>query len=136
MTKLKVDMVSRELGRHKGDPAHLIMDAKMVERAVASARSIAAHCGYSVAVFDSEGEEIVSRMIEHIFANMESPAIDLLSDFRDEYTATGSRVTEMHINDPSVKGAGAVLALSTSLRREPPATVRVSGIAIELKVKS
>jgi len=133
MTKLKVDMVSHELGRHKGDPAHLIMDAKMVERAVASARAIAAHCGYSVSVFDSEGEEIVSRMIEHIFSNMHSPAVDLLSDYRDDYTASGGRITEMHINDP--KGKGAVLQLTTSLRREPPSTVRVSGINVSIETK-
>lgn len=127
MTKLKVDMVSRELGRHKGDLAYLIMDANMVERAIVSARAIAAHCGHSVAVFDEEHDHIVDRMIEHISSNMHTPAIDLLSDFRDEYTASGSRITEM-----SMKDTGAVLQLIVSLRREPPATVRVSGITVNI----
>lgn len=134
MTKLKVEMVSRDLGRHKGDPAHLLLDAKMIERAIASARAIASHCGYSVSVFDSQGEQIVDRMIEHIQSNMHTPAIDLLSDYKDEYTASGSRVTEMHIDNPN--GSKAVLNLTVSLRREPPATVRVSSIAVELKPKS
>lgn len=131
MTKLKVDMVSRELGRHKGDLAHLIMDANMVERAITSARMIAAHCGHSVTVFDEEHDHIVDRMIEHISANMHTPAVDLLSDFRDEYTASGSRITEM-----SLKGSSAILQLTVSLRREPPATVRVSGITINIVQKA
>lgn len=133
MTKLKVDMVSRELGRHKGDPAHLLMDANMVERAIASARAIAAHCGYSTSAFDSEGPEIVDRMIEHIFATMTSPAIDLLSDFRDEYVASGSRLSELHLKDASQTPG--VLTLTATLRREPPAIVRVASINIELKDK-
>ncbi|MNC36958.1 hypothetical protein D3C75_855040 [compost metagenome] len=131
MTKLKVDMVSRELGRHKGDLAHLIMDANMVERAITSARMIAAHCGHSVAVFDEEHDHIVDRMIEHIASNMHTPAVDLLSDFRDEYTASGNRITEM-----SLKGTPAILQLTVSLRREPPATVRVSSIAINIVQKA
>ena len=130
MTKLKVDMVSRELGRHKGDLAHLIMDANMVERAIVSARTIAAHCGYSVAVFDSEHDSIVGRMIEHISSTMHTPAVDLLSDFRDEYTASGNRITEMTVTNAG--GSDAVLRLTVSLRREPPATVRVSGITVNI----
>lgn len=131
MAKLKVDMVSRELGRHKGDPAHLLLDAKMVERAIAAARAISAHCGYSVSVFDSESEEIISRMIDHIMENMHTPAVDLLSDYNDEYTASGKRVTEMRVNNPN--GDVGLLYLTVSLRREPPAAVRVSGINIEIK---
>lgn len=134
MTKLKVDMVSRELGRHKGDLAHLIMDANMVDRAIVSARTIAAHCGYSVAVFEKEHDSIVDRMIEHISANMHSPAVDLLSDFRDEYTASGGRVTEMTVETGA--GERATLRLTVSLRREPPATVRVSGITIDIEKKA
>ncbi|MNH14833.1 hypothetical protein D3C79_744330 [compost metagenome] len=128
MTKLKVDMVSRELGRHKGDLAHLIMDANMVDRAIQSARMIAAHCGHSVTVFEEEHDRIVERMIDHIASNMHTPAIDLLSDFRDEYVASGSRITEM-----SLKGSPAILRLTVTLRREPPATVRVSGITIDIQ---
>lgn len=130
MTKLKVDMVSRELGRHKGDLAHLIMDTNMVDRAIQSARMIAAHCGHSVTVFEEEHDYIVDRMIEHITSNMQDPAIDLLSDFRDEYTASGKHVIEMFL-----KGTDAILSLTVSLRREPPATVRVSGIAINIRTK-
>lgn len=133
MTKLKTDMVSRELGRHKGDPAHLIMDAKMVERAIASARAIALHTGLPTSVFDNDHEEVVSRMIEHILDNMITPAVDLLSDFRDEYVASGNRVLELHLKNPG--GATGVVRLTTTLRREPPATVRVSGITVSVAPK-
>lgn len=128
MTKLKVDMVSHELGRHKGDLAHLIMDANLVDRAIKSARMIAMHCGHSVSVFDEEHDRIVDRMIDHITSSMHTPACDLLSDFRDEYTASGKNATEMVIG-----GSNAILTLTVSLRRELPATVRVSGIAITIR---
>lgn len=135
MSKLKVDLVSRELGRHKGDVAHLIVDAKVVERAVLSARGIAAHCGHSIVVFDQEHEVIVSSMIDHIFHNMQDPAIDLLSDFRDEYVATKKAVIEMHLKDVNAKGQQSVLRLIPTLRREQPATVRVHSIAVEVVQK-
>ncbi|MNC72401.1 hypothetical protein D3C75_1234470 [compost metagenome] len=65
---------------------------------------------------------------------MHTPAIDLLSDFRDEYTASGNRITEMTVTNAG--GADAVLRLTVSLRREPPATVRVSGITVNIMQKA
>lgn len=134
MTKLKVDMVSRELGRHKGDLAYLIMDANMVDRAIESARVIALHSGLPTSVFDNDYEEVVSGMIEHILGNMHGPAVDLLSDFRDEYTASGNRILELHLNSPNSQSG--IVRLTVSLLREPPATVRVSGITVNVVLKT
>lgn len=125
--------VTRELGRHKGDTAHLMLEERMVERAIDAARAITAHSGYSTAVFDAQSDHIIERMTSHLMNNMYRPAIDLLSDFCDDYTASGDRITEMHVDTPT--GTTAILKLTASLRRVPPATVRFSGITVQLKTE-
>ncbi|MNE06712.1 hypothetical protein D3C80_993110 [compost metagenome] len=125
---MKVDLVSRNLGRHKGEAAILLCDAEMVNRAFNAVKAIAASLNINGQSLSANHENAVSVIVDTIMNNMESPAIDLLSDFRDSYTAPRNRIVEIHLSDTT---STRVLGIIPSLSREGSATVRVSKIDVK-----
>ena len=125
---MKVDLVSRNLGRHKGEAAILLCDAEMVGRAFNAVKAIAGALKMNTTSLSANHEAAVNTVVDTIMNNMESPAIDLLSDFRDSYTAPRNRIVEIHLSDQNTTR---VIGIVPSLSREGSATVRVSKIDIK-----
>lgn len=125
---MKVDMVSRTLGRHKGEAAILLVDAEMISRALDSVKAIASAMGVAHSSLSNHHDGAVSTILETVMNNMETPAIDLLSDFRDAYTAPRNRIVEIHLNDSATTH---VFGIIPTLSREGSATVRVSKLEVK-----
>lgn len=128
---MKVDMVSRTLGRHKGEAAILLCDAQMINRAVAALIGIAGSMGLDPSAMSNDVEYVSSTILDNVMNNMETPAIDLLSDFRDSYTAPRNRIVEAELSDKATQ-TKTLFGIIPSLTREGSATVRVSRIDIKV----
>lgn len=125
---MKVDLVSRNLGRHKGEAAILLCDAEMVARAFNAVKAIAGALKMNTSSLSVNEDSSINTILDTIMSNMESPAIDLLSDFRDSYTAPRARSVEIHIHDSTTTR---VIGVIPSLSREGSATVRVSKLDVK-----
>lgn len=129
---LKVDMVSRSIGRYKGQPALLNCDAAMIGRAIDAVKGIAVAQGLDATSIERGRDRAVSTVLETVMDNMETPAIDLLSDFRDTYTSSRARIVEVHLQNAS---STTLFGIIPTLTREGTATVRVSRLDVKVLTK-
>ncbi|MNC11098.1 hypothetical protein D3C75_587840 [compost metagenome] len=127
---MKVEMVSRTLGRHKGEAAILLCDAQMISRAVSALIGIAGSMNIDTTAMSQDIEYVTSTVLDNVMNNMETPAIDLMSDFRDSYTAPRNRIVEVELTDKATQ-TKRLFGIIPSLTREGSATVRVSRIDVK-----
>lgn len=125
---MKVDLVSRSLGRHKDEIAILLCDAEMVARAFNAVKAIATALKINTSALSANENRSINTILDNIMDNMERPATQLLSDFRDSYTASPTQIVEIHISDSNNTR---VIGVIPSLSREGRATIRVSKIDVK-----
>lgn len=128
-TSLKVDLVSRNIGSYRGQQAVLVCDAQLVNRAVDAIKGISKSMNVSPSAMIDDEEYARCSILDSLLDLMEGPAYNLLSDFRDTYTAPRDRIVEVRIDENDKR---ITLGIVPSLKMVDPVTVRICGIEVKV----